>query len=198
MPNFKPKASKKIKVNNKSIVTLDSKHNEKMKEFYDISNNQIPKLQKRKQEIKTKLKQSNITLSLELDLKDELKEIRSKIKKLKNEKKYLLENSEYIFEYFEKRIFLKMAKKKKVMHSFSIKKENTIMKNDNETSSTSNINKYLVNLDDSFLNINNYIYNYEYCKNCGGEYIPVDYEGLIICNKCGLQKQYLIERKTKL
>ena len=39
MPNFKPKASKKIKVNNKSIVTLDSKHNEKMKEFFDISNN---------------------------------------------------------------------------------------------------------------------------------------------------------------
>ena len=39
MPNFKPKASKKIVVNKKSIVTLDSKHNEKMKEFIDISNN---------------------------------------------------------------------------------------------------------------------------------------------------------------
>ena len=71
------------------------------------------------------------------------------------------------------------------------------MKNDIETS-TSNINKYLINLDDSFLNINNYIYNYEYCKNCGGEYIPVDYEGLIICNKCGLQKQYLIENEKQV
>ena len=37
MPNFKPKASKKIIVNKKSIVTLDSKHNEKIKEFIDIS-----------------------------------------------------------------------------------------------------------------------------------------------------------------
>ena len=44
MPNFKPKASKKITVNNKSIVTLDSKHNEKMKELQDISNNIIPSL----------------------------------------------------------------------------------------------------------------------------------------------------------
>ena len=99
MPNFKPKASKKIKVNNKSIVTLDSKHNEKMKEFFDISNNKIPKLEKRKKEIKKKLKKSNISLTQELDLKDELKDIRSKIKKMKNEKKnYLLENSEYIFD----------------------------------------------------------------------------------------------------
>ena len=38
MPSFKPKASKKIVVNKKSIVTLDSKYNEKMKEFLDISN----------------------------------------------------------------------------------------------------------------------------------------------------------------
>ena len=33
MPSFKPKASKKIKINKKSIVTLDSKHDEKMEEF---------------------------------------------------------------------------------------------------------------------------------------------------------------------
>ena len=39
MPSFKPKASKKILINKKSIITLDSKHNEKMKEFSNISNN---------------------------------------------------------------------------------------------------------------------------------------------------------------
>ena len=33
MPNFKPKANKKIKVKKNANVTLDSKHNEKMTEF---------------------------------------------------------------------------------------------------------------------------------------------------------------------
>ena len=30
MPNFKPKAKKKLKVSDKASVTLDSKHSEKM------------------------------------------------------------------------------------------------------------------------------------------------------------------------
>ena len=45
MPNFKPKANKKFKLNKKT-ATLDSKHNEKMQEFnklyltYESSYNQ--------------------------------------------------------------------------------------------------------------------------------------------------------------
>ena len=39
MPNFKPKAKKKFKINKKSTMTLDSKHNEKMKFFNDIEKN---------------------------------------------------------------------------------------------------------------------------------------------------------------
>ena len=52
----------------------------------------------------------------------------------------------------------------------------------------------MVNLDDSFIDINNYVINYELCD-CGGELVAVDYEGLIICNKCSLQNQYLIEHE---
>ena len=48
MPNFKPKANKKIKINKKSTITLDSKHNEKMQEFNDIQHKIIPDLLKRK------------------------------------------------------------------------------------------------------------------------------------------------------
>ena len=33
MPNFKPKNQKKLAVNKHSIMTLDSKHDEKMNEF---------------------------------------------------------------------------------------------------------------------------------------------------------------------
>ena len=44
MPNFKPKAKKKFKINKKSTMTLDSKHNEKMNSFQKIKNVQIPNL----------------------------------------------------------------------------------------------------------------------------------------------------------
>ena len=193
MPSFKPKASKKIKINKKSIITLDSKHDEKMVEFVDISNNIIPKLKRRKVIIKNKLK-GGVNIDEKLILKDELSDIRKKIARLKNEKKeYLLQNSEYIFEYFEKKKDISKGKSKsiKVMNSFFNKSQ----KDDTQKVETTNINKYLINLDDSFLDINNYKVNYELCTKCNGEYIPVDHEGLIVCNQCGNQKQYLIEHE---
>ena len=54
MPNFKPKANKKIKVSKKSTITLDSKHNQKMNEFKNIQEKTIPDLLKRKKLLKKK------------------------------------------------------------------------------------------------------------------------------------------------
>ena len=62
MPNFKPKANKKIKINKKSTITLDSKHNEKMQEFNDIQYKIIPDLLKRKKLLRKNLK---ITTNIE-------------------------------------------------------------------------------------------------------------------------------------
>ena len=103
MPSFKPKASKKIKINKKSIVTLDSKHDEKMEEFLDISNNIIPKLKKEKLLLK-KEKGQVTNIDEKLAINDRIIEIKKEIKKLKKQKnEYLLKNSSYIFEYFEKK-----------------------------------------------------------------------------------------------
>ena len=192
MPSFKPKASKKIKINKKSIVTLDSKHDEKMEEFYDISANIIPRLKKEKKELKKKIRKTE-KIDEKLLLQDKIIELKEKIKKLKKKKnRYLLENSSYIFEYFEKKKNISSGKSKKikVMNSFFNKSK----KEDVKKKETTNINKYLINLDESFIDINNYTINYEKCQ-CGGELIPVDHEGLIICNKCGIQLQYLIEHE---
>ena len=41
MPNFKPKAKKKLKVSDKASVTLDSKHSEKMHEFQIKQENHV-------------------------------------------------------------------------------------------------------------------------------------------------------------
>ena len=103
MPNFKPKAKKKFKINKKSTMTLDSKHNEKMVLFDDIKKKQIPELLAKKKELKNLLKNVK-NIEEKLNIEDEIRDISIKIKSLKKQKKeYLLENSDIIFEYFEKK-----------------------------------------------------------------------------------------------
>ena len=103
MPNFKPKANKKFKINKKMTTTLDSKHHEKMCEFDNIENKLIPLW---KVERKNLLAAKNKSEKFEeiLILEDKIKELDKKIKKKsKLRKNYLLENSQYIFDYFEKK-----------------------------------------------------------------------------------------------
>ena len=169
MPNFKPKASKKICINKKSIVTLDSKHNEKLKEFLDVSNNILPKLKKEKTRLKKQLLKIK-DIGDKLEIQDKIKEKRKRIKKLKREKKdYFLLNSDYIFEYFEKKKNISQGKSKKtiVLNNFFNKKSEKNTEEENKD--TNNINKYLTSIDESFIDINNYVIDYEKCKNCGTE-----------------------------
>jgi len=194
MPNFKPKANKKIKVKKNANVTLDSKHNEKMKEFHNIIEKKIPKLKRRKKSLKKKLR---LTKNIEdiLNIRDEIQQIKKDILNLKTQKsEYLLENSGIIFDYFEKKKLMSEGidtNKNQILHSFF--NPNKII--DTNVVDETNINKYLINLDEGHLNISNYMVNYETCEYCAGEWIQVDYKGLVICNKCGIQKQFLVEHE---
>jgi hypothetical protein len=60
MPSFKPKNTKSINVNQKSIVTLDGRHNQKTSEFYNDITITLPKLKNMKEEYKQKLKDPKI------------------------------------------------------------------------------------------------------------------------------------------
>ena len=195
MPNFKPKAKKKFKINKKSTMTLDSKHNEKMLLFENIKDVQIPKLVTKKNELKKSLKTID-NIEDKLNIEDEIKDISSKIKSLKKKKKeYLLENSGVIFEYFEKKKEVSLGKSNKkndILHSFFNKDKNVVIKNKNEDTT---VNKFLTNLNENFIDMNKYTIDYEKCENCGGEWIQVDYKGLVICNKCSRQKQFLVEHE---
>ena len=117
MPNFKPKTNKKIKINKRKQITLDSKHNEMMKKFSNIENIKIPNLNDKIMEIENKIKNEN-SLETKLELEDELKTLIIKKKKIsKEKKKYLLDNSKFIFDYFEKkRDISKGNSKKKILH----------------------------------------------------------------------------------
>jgi hypothetical protein len=196
MPNFKPKANKKIKMNKKSNITLDSKHNKKMEEFNNIQNKEIPNLQKKKKRLKKKLKEI-LSIEDKLEIEDQIRDIKRKIILLKRKKKeYLLDNSEIIFDYFEKKKELsegKNTEKKKVLYSFFDKNKNK--KKPDKIGEDTNVTKYLCNVDTNFINLKNYVINYEICDKCGGELVKVDYKGLIICNSCGIQKTFLIEHE---
>ena len=191
MPNFKPKAKKKIRMDKTTLITLDNKHNEKMKYFLNLKENIIPKLKSDKEVLKNTFK-TELDLEKRLEIKDKIKVINNQIKKKKKEKKeYLLNNSKYIFNYFEKKKGLKDGNNKtKILHSF-FKKEKI---KDEKIEKSINVTKYLSNINDNLIDINNYINDYETCS-CGGEFITVEHLGMVICNKCSIQKKFLIQHE---
>ena len=194
MPNFKPKTNKKIISDSKSLVTLDNKHNELLTKFNKNEVEIIPEYKQKILEIKNRLKSEKLNISDVLDLKDEILDYKEKIKLLENEKKkYFLNNSKYIFDYFEnKKEISEGTNKTKILNSFFKTKDD---KKDNEVNDmNSNLQKYMINNNEKYYDINNYIYDTNICKNCNkGELIPVENEGVVICDKCHVSIKYIVE-----
>jgi len=209
MPSFKPKATKKIKICKKYTTTLDGKHKEFVNEFNKDELDIIPKLKDEKYSLKKQLELEGNTLSIEqiMEIKDRIKEITENIKELKNKKiNYFLDNSKYIFEYFQnKKNINNVEETNKVVTSknqllfniFKVKQEDA--SNDNLINDTHNKNivqKYLTNIDSSFLDMNSFVKETDICESCRkGEMIPLDDEGVLICNICAVHIPYLIENE---
>ena len=200
MPNFKPKTNKKINVKEKDTITLDTKHQEITEKFKIENEIEIPKLRKKIRYLNKKYNQPDISLEYKLDIKDEITKTKSKIRNIKNnQKQYYLKNSVYIFNYFEDKKEIENGNTtttKTLNEFFNINDKNS--KNIEESNGNNNLHNYLKNIDDSFINIQNFILNTDICKSCNkGELIPVDHEGIIVCNNihCGKQFPYLIENE---
>ena len=206
MPNFKPKSIKKIKFNKKTAVTLDTKHKEFLTEFTNDETDIIPDLKMERQELKARLHDEEDTLTLEsrIDLEDRVAEITNRIKEVRAKKKeYFLDNSKFIFEYFENKKDISVgskcqsttSKSKMVNTFFKIKQEPDA--DSSAQKETSNIvQKYLSNIDDSFLDVNSFVCQTDVCKVCHkGELIPLEDEGILVCNSCSRSIPYLIENE---
>jgi len=209
MPSFKPKSIKKIKFNKKNAITLDNKHKEFINEFAKDENNRIPELQNEKSKIKEQiLNTKEMNIELKLELTDKLKEINAKIKELKNKKKeYFLDNSKYIFEYFENKKNISNEEsnpvnapqnnsKTRILNNFFKIKDTVREENKQEMGNNNIVQKYLSNIDDMFLDINAFVYPTDICKFCfKGELIPLEDEGVLMCNDCYRYVPYLIENE---
>jgi hypothetical protein len=208
MPSFKPKATKKIKVCKRYSTTLDGKHKEIMTDFskdeYDI----IPRLKEEKQQLIEQISVSSSNLPIEkvMEIKDRLKEIKNNINELKARKtNYFLDNSKYIFEYFENKKNIdnkddindssNNSKSQKLFNFFKIQqpeKDNSLSENRNKNI----VQKYLSNIDETFIDMNSFVKSTDICQSCyKGEMIPLDDEGVLICNVCAVSIPYLIENE---
>jgi len=201
MPSFKPKNIKKIKVSKKNLVTLDNKHKEFLNEFARDETDNIPNLREEKSVLKKKLENDTLTIEQKMDITDRIGEIGENIKLIKNKKKeYFLDNSKYIFDYFENKKNISngtssncLNNKNKFIEDF-FKINNT---NRNEVNINHNIvQKYLINIDDTYIDINEFVSQNNICQYCfKGELIPIEDEGLLICNLCARNIPYLIENE---
>ena len=96
MPSFKPKTNKKIVIDKKNITTLDGKHEEILQNLnaeYDT----MPELHNQILELQNKLNHPDTTIDTKLDLKDDIKGIKTQIRKIK--KKFLKKVEQIILAY---------------------------------------------------------------------------------------------------
>jgi len=213
MPSFKPKTNKKIKVSKKYFTTLDGKHTEFVNEFISDETNLIPALKKEKKECKKNLilleNEDEPDIEKIMELKDRINEITENINVLKRKKNdYYLDNSKYIFEYFENKKNINniedsnsapkqiTTKNQALFNIFKIQPKEQDSNTNEEIKTINLVQKYMSNIDESYIDMNLYLKNMDICNFCNnGEMIALEDEGVLMCNNCAAQIPYLIENE---
>jgi hypothetical protein len=88
--------------------------------------------------------------------------------------------------------------KSKLINSFFKIKEDILESPDKNILKDNNniVQKYLCNIDDNFIDVNTFVCQTDICKNCyKGELIPLEDEGILVCNNCSRSYPYLIENE---
>lgn len=189
----------------KQTNTIDEKHTEMLNLFYMNETETIPKLTQEKNRLKSLIPNlKDHEIDAYMDIRDKVKEIQLQIKEIKQQKKrYLLDNSKYIFKYFEEKKNISSGdnnKNVKVLNSFF-----KIKANDDDTSNVNSdkynqskklYQNYWRNVNNEVINIRDFIIQSDVCQHCHkGELIPQDEEGILICNnnECGKFITYIID-----
>jgi len=191
--------------------TLDSKHNEIVNKFNKNNNIVIPKYKneiEKLEKILNNLKDSKKNIEKRENFKNKITEYKNEIYILeKQEKEYYLNNSKYIFQYFEEKKNIGFEEKKeyenpdnKINKFFNIEntnKNNTISTNKNLMNLKSTPSeKYLYNINNKLVNYDQFCFDSDICTFCRkGEMIYVESEGICICNNCSKTMKYLIENE---
>ena len=184
------------------INTIDEKHTEMLSWFNDIETTIIPQLTVDIETLKNQIHTlSDNQIELFMEIKDQIKIHKAKIRYLKSQKKrYLLENSKYIFNYFEekKQISGGGNQNVNVLNSFfKVRSKNPERSDpDKYTQAKKIYQTYWKNVNNDLTNPQDFIIQCDVCESChNGELIPQDEEGILICNnlKCGKFITYIVD-----
>jgi hypothetical protein len=193
------------KLQPKTINTIDEKHSEMLQSFHEIENTTIPALLKEKDRLKSlipTLKEHEIDAYMEI--RDKVLAIQRQVKDLKHQKKrYLLDNSKYIFDYFEEKKKINSGDNNQntvVLNSFFKIKARTDDASDPNSDKYNQAKRsyqnYWRNVNGDIINIQDFVVKSDICEACyQGEMIPQDEEGILICNndKCGKFITYIVD-----
>lgn len=195
-----------MQANKKSICTIDEKHKEMLDKFHHNKTIVIPKLQQEILTLQEKIIVTKASKKIEdyLATVDQIKEIKTQIIHLKSlKKKYFLENSKYIFNYFEGKKDISEGGGKtnvNVLNNFfkikSVDNEFADITSKKYLESNRIYQNYWKNVTNEISNIQDYIVLSDICQSCHhGEMIPHDEEGVLICNNqnCGIFISYIVD-----
>jgi hypothetical protein len=193
------------------LQTIDEKHNDIMQMYYVIENESIPNLQHEIIELMEIAKNTKQRKNEKYyDLIDSIKMKKQEMKKLQESKQtYLLNNSKYIFHYYEEK--QKINAGENVINKTSI---NNFFKIKGNTEESSDLNSDKYNLSkriyqnywknvgvNETMHIQEYVMDSEQCLFCNkGELVPLEEEGVLICNnvKCGKFVVHIVDNHKPL
>jgi hypothetical protein len=189
----------------KNTQNLDEKHTEMLNTFYTIDTETIPKLETEKKQLKYKLKNTpKNKIDTIMELYSRIDHVETQLKTLKTQRKtYLLDNSKYIFQYFEDKKKISSGDNQQnvnILNSFfrvKAKTEDSSDLNSNKYSNSKNLYfNYWKNVNGEIENINDFVIPSDICESCKkGELIPQEEEGVLICNNplCGKFITYIVD-----
>ena len=189
----------------KTSNTIDEKHTEMLNYFHEIETELVPKLEIKKRDLKTRLTALSQQKQIDdyMNTRDEIRAVSKEIRELKSQRKnYLLDNSKYIFQYFEQKKDISNGTNPQVniLNSFFKIKATTEtsgdLKNDKYNQSKKLYQMYWKNVNQDVLNIQDFVSQSSVCEFCRqGEMIPQEEEGILICNnnKCGKFVSYIVD-----
>lgn len=203
---FKNIHANKLKIKRmKNSKTIDEKHTEMLSMFNKNNSEVIPNLKEEIENLKKNLKTLKKPMKIDefMETKDKIKLKHQQIKSFENnEKQYFLDNSKYIFDYFEQKKDISSGSNKKntnVLNSFFKIVNNKETMNPNSlkyNQSKMTYQNYWKNVTNDYINIQDYIISSDVCEACKiGELIPQDEEGILICNNqlCGKFITYIVD-----
>ena len=160
MPSFKPKGSKTIKVCEKQSTTLDGKHRAVIDALRIQEDEHIPKLKKSRMRLK-KLRRKCKTVERRLDLDDKIQRLKREIQQASKARvAYWQNNSKNVFDYYEKKTCATGVPR--VLGCFFGLDDVASEKQ----AGTSDVRKYLSSLDQSFIDLNDFVVATDKCTAC--------------------------------